>query len=178
MNLNYKNILGLAIVLVLSVSFTLLYKSQNNTKIAYIDLQKTFQDFELKKELEAKLIKVKNQRQHILDSLEFELKVLSKDLNNNSKPDEKKVSLFQAKREVFLTRKQEFMEENENLSAQFDGQIFKQMNQYIKDFGQKKSYTYIFGANGQGVLMYAKESEDITEDVLSYINDRYKGDVK
>jgi outer membrane protein len=130
----------------------------------------------LKKELESKLMKVKNQRQAVLDSLEFELKVISKEIYAGKNTDKNKLTVFETKREQYLVKKQEFSEDNENLSAQFDEQIFRQMNQYVKDFGEKKSYSYIFGANGQGVLMYAKESEDITDEVLKYINERYKGD--
>jgi hypothetical protein len=36
----------------------------------------------------------------------------------------------------------------------------------------------IFGANGQGSLMYADEQTDITTPLLEYINDRYDGKEK
>ena len=178
MNINYKNLAGYLIVLIISVSFTLIYKSNNESKTAYIDLQKTFKEFELKKELEAQLIKVKNQRQGILDSLEFELKVLSKELQSQKNADKNKIAIFQTKREEFIAKKESFIEENENLSAQYDSQIFRQMNQYVKDFGVENGYSYIFGSDGAGALMYAKESEEVTKEVIEFINERYKGNVK
>ena len=178
MNINYKSFTGYLLVLIISIAFTFFYAKKTDSKIAYIDLQKTFKEFELKKELETKLNQVKTERQGILDSLEFELKVISKELQSNKAKDENKFAVFQTKRDQFLTKKEEFMQENENLSAQFDNQIYTQMNQYVKDFGLENGYGYILGADGAGVLMYARESENITDDVVKFINDRYKGNVK
>lgn len=42
----------------------------------------------------------------------------------------------------------------------------------------KKGYRYIFGAEGSGVLMYADERNNITKEVIEYINARYKGNAK
>jgi Skp family chaperone for outer membrane proteins len=52
------------------------------------------------------------------------------------------------------------------------------MNQYVKDFGSKYGYTYIFGADGSGFLMYSLEANNITKEVKEYINSRYKGNTE
>ena len=50
-----------------------------------------------------------------------------------------------------------------------------QLNQYVKEFGEKNSYDIIHGANGNGSLMYAKDILNLTEEVKAFINNKYKG---
>jgi len=38
----------------------------------------------------------------------------------------------------------------------------------------KNWYTYIFGATGDGGLMYAKEGLDITAEITKFVNTKYK----
>jgi len=61
------------------------------------------------------------------------------------------------------------------LSAQYDKEILAQLNQYVRDFGAKNNYEYIFGNDGNGSLMYAQESNDLTRQVTEYINQKYAG---
>ena len=49
------------------------------------------------------------------------------------------------------------------------------LNDVILDYGKENECDYILGADGSGSLMYAKDSDDITKDVLVYINNKYKG---
>lgn len=144
-------------------------------KTGYVDLNKVFEKFEYKQELEKKLIKVNELRTQKLDSLEFELKVLSKQLQAAEKVDNDKAGEFQAKKEYFFTKKREFEEDNGQLVKQYDEQIIKQLSQYVNDYGKENDFNYILGADGSGLIMYANQSNDVTEDVVTYINQKYKG---
>lgn len=63
----------------------------------------------------------------------------------------------------------------ENLSAQYTAESWKLINQYVSDFGKKEGIVFIYGATGDGTLMYADQAYDITEEVIQYINERYEG---
>jgi outer membrane protein len=44
---------------------------------------------------------------------------------------------------------------------------------FIKDYGKKNGYTYIYGANESGNILYGKEDLDITEKVIKALNEKY-----
>jgi outer membrane protein len=161
------------------VSIALLYSyTPSAEKTAFIDINKIFSEFTLKKELEMQLTKVKDARKTVIDSLELELKLLSKQIQTEQQKNSKNIVLFEIKKEEYLQKKQQFDSDLDAISKQYDNQIITQMNQYVKDYGNKHGYTYIFGADGSGFLMYSKEQKDITEDVKKYINNRYKGNIE
>ena len=144
-------------------------------KTAYIDVKKVYNEFVLKKELESKLTNVQQTRKTIIDSLELQLKILSKQLEILTKRDEQKENVFTEKREEYLVKKKQFDEDNQAMTQQYSDQIMKQLNQYVQDYGKANSYTYIYGADGNGSMMYADDKHNITDEVIKFINEKYKG---
>lgn len=166
-------IIGLIIIIGI-----LLVSTFNQTKTGWVDLNKVYKDFILKKELEKKLESTQQARKKITDSLELQLKVLLKQINMENAKDKNKVEVFSLKKEEYLVKKQQFDEDNNTMAQQYDAQIYKQLNQYVQDFGKSKNYTYIYGADGSGNLMYADSENDISDEVLVFVNERYKGITK
>jgi outer membrane protein len=174
----YRSHFGnLLLIVVTILTAFLVYKVLDNRtmKTGYVDLNKVLSEFKLKQELEQKLTLITEKRNMIIDSLEFELKVLSKQLNQEKLPAKDKISLFETKKEEYFEKKKNFEDDNARLTKQYDEQIFTQLNQYVKDFGEKNEYAYILGADGSGVLMYSDQGMNITEEVNKYVNERYKG---
>ncbi len=147
-------------------------------KTGYVEVTKLYSEFELKKELETKLLKVTNSRKSILDSLELQLQLLSKQVQSQNGKDKETLDKFQLNKGYYLKKKQEFEEDNQALIKQYDQQIFKQLNQYVQDYGKKNDYKYIYGTDGNGNIMYADDTENITSPVSVFINKRYKGIVE
>jgi len=48
--------------------------------------------------------------------------------------------------------------------------IVTKVKDYVKDYGKKNNYTYIFGSNESANIMYAKDGLDITEEILGKLN--------
>ena len=90
------------------------------------------------------------------------------DRNNND------IAEFTTIREEFLNKKRKIEEENNALSKQFDAKILSQLNQYIKEFGKEFNYTYIFGNDGNGSLLYADDRRNISKEVSDYLNTKFK----
>ncbi len=156
-----------------------LWGPMKTSRIAYVKLGEVYNDFTLKKELEQKLISVQTTRKTILDSLELQLKMLYTSIENNAKLDEKerleRVQRFEALRGEYQAKQRMFEEDNESTTKRYTDQIWKQLNEYVKSYGQEEGYSYIFGADGSGGLMYANDGDDITGAVQAYVNGRYKG---
>lgn len=162
-----KYALIFCIVLLSAVS---LYLWLSRPRIAYINNISVYNGFTLKKELESKLNNIKISKENILDSMRVNLQHLSKNLNTPAMQRE-----FEIQREQYLRKKGQFDEENDALASEYTGQIWTQLNQYIKDYAQKHNYDLILGTTSDGSLMYARESMDLSADMIIYINKKYEG---
>jgi outer membrane protein len=169
---------GLVVALVLlnlALGSWLVFNKKNEKKIGYVFIQEVFNDFDMKKEMEIKFKHTQSVRQRILDSLGFELKVMDKNLQamKNVKPED--VHPLKVREEEFIAKKKQYTQDDAVMSKQFDKQIIAQLNQYVKDYGKEKGYDYVLGNDGNGSLMYASEADNLTKEVIQYINDKYKG---
>ena len=129
-----------------------------NSRKGFVINQTVFEKFEGKKELELRLSQVKLVNQKKLDSL---LVLVKKEKNNKGLAD-----MYDD-----LLRSSQLQEED--LSARYTSDIWRHINDGIAVFGKDEGYDFIFGASGNGGIMYANEANDITEQVVEFINTRY-----
>lgn len=162
--------------LIVLVGFLAYIALKPSNKIVWINTTTVFNEFVLKKELESKFTLVEMERKRLIDSLELELNVLSKTFQSQGKVNNDDMKKFQSKREYFLLKKEQFEADNENMRESYNQQIYTQLNQYVKDFGTTNGYEYVLGAEGSGAVMFAVEKNDVTKEVISFINKKYKGD--
>ena len=165
------SVIGIICLVIISLW---VYHTSFRAKVAYVDVPKVFNGFEMKKEFQEKYKKTEGLRKRVLDSLSFDLQLLAKKLNANPK-EQALINEFDMKREQFFKQKNQAGEDNAALSAQYDKQILEQMSQYIMDFGKKNNYDLILGADGNGTLMYANEKMNISDEIIVFINNKYKG---
>jgi outer membrane protein len=171
----------LAISLVIGIyTITNLPDAQKETagslhKAGYVDVTTVFSKFEMKKELQKKLEKELFNKQSVIDSLMFQLQSLSNELSAKEKPSEVEIAKFQSLQQYYAQQKQTFDAYSQELTGKYDDQILSQMSQYIKDFGMNNGYDYVFGATGNGSILYGNELNDVTEEVILYINKSYQG---
>ncbi len=175
-----RNLVILFSALIIALTGAVLYLYSSHPKIGYVNLNKVYNDFELKKELDKKLTEVQQFRKNNLDSMELNLKVMSNQIQQlqgkiDKKIFEEQVVEFQTKRQDFLDRQQKFMEDNDAMTSQYMDQIWKQINQFVGDYGKEKGYQSITSGDGTGSVMFASPEIDITTEVAQYINTRYKG---
>lgn len=153
-----------------------LYNFRSHDRTGWIDIHKVYNGFEYKKELEKKVTQVQQSRKNILDSLEFDLQLLAKQIRyEKKKPTQQDVAVFQVRRDDYLKKKKQFDEDNQVMVQQYDEQILNQLNQYVKDYAKQEGYDFIYAADGSGTIMAAPEHNNMTDEVTRYINDRYKG---
>lgn len=56
--------------------------------------------------------------------------------------------------------------------------LISEVKKFIKDYGKKKGYDYIYGTGDAATILYAKDNYDITKDVLKELNEAYKSTKK
>jgi outer membrane protein len=162
-----------AIVITLIVVFLIRFFFIPQT--AYVNINLLYNSFSLKDELEKKLTKTQKEREKILDSLEVELKVLSKKIQLENQKNAQDINAFLLKKENFSLKEQQFNEDGEAQAEEYKTQIWKRLKQYVNEYGKKKGYDFILGMDEGYTLLYSDEGKNITEEVKSYVNERYSG---
>jgi outer membrane protein len=156
--LKYLPVVNLILVLAIGVYVLFYFEPQ---KKAYVINQRVFDEFKGKQELEEKLIQLKNSHKITLDSMmtEIQQRPGSRELLNQ----------YQQTLKIFEIQQQE-------LSNSYTADIWKRINQYVSEYGKSAGYDFIFGATGDGGLMYANDVNDITDEVINHINKKYQAD--
>ena len=182
-NLKYMKIKQIIIYAVFSsaiIALSVLFYIHTREKIAFIKTDEIFNDFQLKKELEKELTVFRDKKGNLLDSLSAMLKVkgefISQEKNESNK--KKKIEEYYGLEKIYKNKKEQLDSQEEQLVNNFNQQIYKQINEYTQEYGEKNNYKFIFGTTTEGNIMYAGKSEDITHQVNDYINSKYQGTEK
>ncbi|MBO3115246.1 OmpH family outer membrane protein [Winogradskyella sp. DF17] len=162
--------------LIFALSIFLMVSScQQQEKIAFIDNGKVVNEYYKKKNFELKFQAKIDGFNKKADSLQQAIQVEAQlwqsraTKMNQSKAEEEYQALVQKK------QMQDFQLSNEEKELQKEGQqnldtIVKEVKAFVKDYGKSNGYTFIFGANEAGSVMYGAEANDITEAVLEQLN--------
>ena len=147
--------------------------SLNKPKFAFVDTKKVFSEFQLKKDLEKKLSEETKKRSKEIDSLKIDLQTKYQEALKNK--NQLVVQNFNFSESMFYKKENSFKEDIQTISDEYTQQTWKQLNQLMKEYGKETGTSYIFGTKGEGDLLYAPESEDITLEVIKFINKKYQG---
>lgn len=170
-----KNILLISCLAISICSGTLsLVQWLNSPKIAYVNLSKLYNSFNLKKELEQNLSAVQDMRNQSMDSLRLSLSVLSNSIQSGTADDEMK-KRFEAGKSEYMLRNKNFSEDNDAMAEKYDNQVWEQLNQYVTEYGNQHNFTVVVGGDGSGAVMFAKDKLDVTDDLIAFANSRFDG---
>lgn len=150
----------------------IIYNQSKITKNVYIENGALFDGFSMKLELEKKFKNTESIKTQMLDSIynEIKLKVQIADPK-----EENNIMLL---KKEYMYKKKNFENENDEMMKSFNEQIWSQLNEYTKEFAILNNYDFLFGANGQGGLMYSKENHNVTKELIEFVNAKYSGSHK
>ena len=147
-------VICIALGLAMGFSLALLY---HDDKTVYVENQRIFEAFAGKRELEDKLLKFRKQSKELLDSLQ-------------------KISQANSISNDWIRKEGERIAfEEQQLVQKYNAEIWKEINRLISVFGSENDYQFVFGASGNGSLMYASEGRNVTEEAIKFINAKYSG---
>lgn len=127
-------------------------------KAGFIENEKVFNGFRGKVILEAKLEAMRERHRLTLDSLNRIGEVAS------GFPVAAETAQLKAR----------FLQEEDVLSTRYTADIWKEINRYTDDFGKQEGYDFIYGATGNGSLMFGNRTFDVSEELIGYMNKRYE----
>lgn len=156
-------------------ALVILASCQEQTKIGFVDNGKLINEYQKKKDIEAKFqveIDAFNKR---VDSIGQSFQSQAAQLQEKDPQMTQKASQdqYQALAQQYQRFQQQSQMEEQQIQKRGQTQIdtlIKTVKAFVKDYGQKNNYTFILGSNEAGSVMYGKESQDVTKDILEALN--------
>jgi len=166
--MNSKIVIGAVFLLLIFNAVGFFWLQSQQFKMAYIDTFQVFESFDGKKELQKKFDTEMAYKKQILDSMKIQIQSLQQSKKADPVFLQNSIIRYQSLDEQFQTVYQE--QNKEYMSS-----IEKQINEYTTLYAKQQGYDYVFGANGNGSLMYANQAQDITQNLIKFINEKYAG---
>lgn len=155
-----------SIILLLIIVFSALFYLKDDEKdLVYLDNLKLFNEFNMTQDI--KVIEDKK-----IKSTAKELDSIYELLNNLK---EKEGNLFKNLQQQIAHKSKIFQEQQDNYTINLTNNVWKRLSAYIKDYAEANNLKIIIGRTGNGNIMFADQSLDITSKVLEFSNRKYEG---
>ena len=158
-------------------AFALISCSQQ--KIGYVDNVTLMDGYQEKMDIEEKYkIKVENlgrKRDSISQAFQLEAQELQSRAKKMAAPMAQKEFDLLQQRGQFIG--QQLQQEEQILQQQGQQEmdsVVQKVKEEIKAFGKLNKYTFILGGGEGGTVLYGQEADDLTEELLKILNDKYK----
>ena len=148
-------------------------------KVAFVDNSKLLNDYQEKKDIEAKQkgqIST-NERKRDSITMAFQTEARAFDAQAKTLPQnvaQKKYNELMQKSQIL---QQHLQQEEQKIQIESQTQmdsLLSKVKKNIKEYGKQKGYTFILGANDGGSVLYGTEKKDITKEITEYLNNQYK----
>lgn len=152
-------------------------------KTAYVDTSVLMKEYTEAKDLEAKY---KAQAEEKGRQLQAEITRFKQDAANFQSQAQANGQAWAQQRGAELQkREQQLGYAQQQLSQQLQQESGVEMDslvsgvkKFIKDYGKKNGYSYIYGTGDAATVLYAEEKYDITKDIIKALNEKYKAQPK
>ena len=169
-----KNIIYVVIVL-----FTM-SSCQKEQKIGFIDNGKVINEYQQKKDLEAKYLAKDGAFQKRADSIgqAFQLEAQAFQSQAKSMAPKTQQERYQALGQKQQLLQKQMQAEQQAIQQEFQTEIdtiIVKVKNYVKEYGKTNGYTYILGTSDAGAnVLYGKDENDLTQTILDALNKEYK----
>lgn len=175
------------IIAALALSASLISCNQSGTstslKTAYIDTSKLMEESTEAKDIEAKYkAKAAEMGAELkAEAAKFEAEAASFKKNamaNGQAWAQQKGAELQQREQQLQYAQQGMMQQLQGESGTEMDSLVKKYKKMFKDYGKEKGYDYLLGTGEAATVLYAKDSYDVTKDVIKLVNDKYKSEGK
>ncbi|TSE06701.1 MULTISPECIES: OmpH family outer membrane protein [Aquimarina] len=176
------NKLALPIALIaLIASVASFFYQQSSSELVYVDVNKLLEGYKrtaiIKSEFDEKAKTMKANVDSLIGSWQTELKAYEKERSDMSKKElELKQELLANKQQQINNYQQAVQKQLVEEDKKVTQTVINDINDFVKEYGKKNGYKVIFGATGNGTIMYGEESADLTEVVLKELNAEFEGE--
>lgn len=148
-------------------------------KTAYIDTSKLMEESTEAKDIEAKY---KDKAKVMGNQLEAEVARFKSDAanfrqnaeaNGQAWAQQKGTELQKREQELNYAQQAMLQQLQQESGVEMDS-LVKSYRNVIKEFGKEKKYDYVYGTGEAASILYAKDSYDISKEIIKMVNDKYK----
>lgn len=152
-------------------------------KTAYIDTSKLMEESTEAKDIEAKY---KEKAKVMGNQLEAEVSRFKSEAasfqsnaqkNGTAWAQQKGTELRETEQRLTYAQQAMLQQLQQESGTEMDT-LVKTYRKMLKDYGKEKGYDYIYGTGETASIIYAKDSYDITKEVIKMVNDKYKSEGK
>lgn len=152
----------------------------SGVKTAYVDTSKLLKEYEEAKDLEAKY---KAKEEQVNKELNAEYEKLKADIAYFEKNAQAKGPQWAQQNGAVLQEREQRLAYTERgmqqkLSVEYSKEadsLVKRVKTFIKEYGKEKGFDYILGTSeASNTVLYAKDGQEITEEIIKILNDKYK----
>lgn len=175
-----KKIILPTALIALVISITSFVCSSSHNELVYVDVNQLLEGYDRTKvEREAFTKKTQLLKANV-DSLvtdwQSELKNYEKErATMTEKEKELKQELLATKQQQLNNYQQAIQKQIQDEDQKMTQTVINDINDYVKEYGKDHGHPIIFGAGGNGNIMYAEDASDLTEKVLEGLNAQYEG---
>jgi len=166
-----KNI-KISLSILLFLGFTSCSEKNN---IGFIENNKLYSEFDFTQELEGKLQLFSDSRTRELDSLKTMFELETKRFEKMEEIPSVDYSKYTDLRNTLVFKEKSYEEDLYSLKNEYQSSIWERLNEHIKDYAILNNYDFILGATGTGNLMFAKDSTNVTNKLITYSNLKFNG---
>ncbi|WP_264552889.1 OmpH family outer membrane protein [Flavobacterium sp. N2038] len=173
------------VIIALSISVVSCNKATEvkEVKTAYVDTSVLMKEYTEAKDLEAKY---KAQAEEKGRQLQAEITRFKQDAANFQSQAQANGQQWAQQRGAELQkREQQLGYAQQALSQQLQQESGTEMDslvsgvkKFIKEYGKKNGYAYIYGTGDAATILYAEDKFDITKDIIKALNEKYQATPK
>jgi len=152
-------------------------------KTAYVDTSVLMKEYTEAKDLEAKY---KAQSEEKGRQLQAEINRFKQDAanfqnqaqaNGQAWAQQRGAELQKREQQLGYAQQQLAQQLQQESGAEMDS-LVSGVKKFIKDYGKKNGYSYIYGTGDAATVLYAEEKYDITKEIVKALNEKYKAEPK
>lgn len=152
-------------------------------KTAYVDTSKLLEEYTEAKDIQAKF---KSKSDEMSRELKQEMARFKQDAEyfqrnaqaNGQEWAQKNGGALQQRQEKLQYAEQGLAQQlQQEMGVESDSMVNK-VKRFVKDYGKKNGYSYIYGTNESASILYAEDKYDLTKTITKLLNDSYKAPIK
>ncbi|MEO9893539.1 OmpH family outer membrane protein [Aurantibacter sp.] len=156
-----------------------LFASCEQNKIAYVDNVRLMDEYQEKIDADAKFKAdeevLTKKRDSMSQAYQLEMQAFQ---TNSQKMSQKKAQeeygVLQQKGQFLGQQLQQEAQQAQAANQTILDSIISTVKAEIKSYGKSKGYTYILGGGDGGSVLYGTDANDVTDEVVKLLNDKYK----
>ena len=148
-------------------------------KTAYVDTSKLLEEYTEAKDIEAKYKAKSDEMGRELEAEVNRFKSEAANFQKNAQANgqawaQQKGAELQKREQQLSYAQQAMIQQLQQESGAEMDTLVKSVKKYIKEYGKKEGYAYIYGTGEAVSILYAEDKYDITKDIVKLLNDKYK----